>query len=286
MTQDKTFNLFLIDGTSQGRISCKAENWAGIAFKIPKTQIEDCDDLNELNHAGIYFLFNESEVYIGAGKFQNVGDFWSDAFIFTNPKNPFDLNSLKFLKNNFSLKIAAANRYKVKNEDENFFENISAEKASRLEIFEDYVQTILYFFGYKIFEPPKEIQNQIEPPPMSKIQPPKTDSNPIFYLDRNLKNANMRVKATCKRISEDIYIVLAGSQISPITAKYISENIKKERKKAKISSENILLKEVTFKSPSGAAEFVTGLSANGWQTWKTKDGMTIAEFLSSETAKE
>lgn len=89
----------------------------------------------------------------------------------------------------------------------------------------------------------------------------------------------MTVKATCKRISDDIYIVLAGSQISPVTAKYISNTIKKERKKAKINSANILLKDVTFKSPSGAAEFVTGLSANGYEAWQTADGVSLKNFL-------
>lgn len=180
-----------------------------------------------------------------------------------------DLSSLKFLKDKFTKKIAAVNRYEIKSDNENFSENISAEKASPLELFAGYVETILYIFGYKIFEPPKEIAS-VEIP---------ADTENLFYLERNLQEAQMTVKATCKRISDDIYIVLAGSQISPVTAKYISNTIKKERKKAKISDENILLKDVTLKSPSGAAEFVTGLSANGYEAWQTADGVSLKNFL-------
>lgn len=82
MIHDKNFKLFLIDGTAQSKISCKTDNWAGVAFKIPKTQIENCADISELNYNGIYFLFGESAVYIGTGKFKSVEDFWDDAVFF------------------------------------------------------------------------------------------------------------------------------------------------------------------------------------------------------------
>ena len=276
MIQDKNFNLYLIDGTAQGKISCKTENWAGVAFKIPKTQIENCAEISELQHAGIYFLFSESAVSIGAGKLKSDADFWDDAIFFTYQKKSFEMTDLKFLKYKFSKKISAANRYELKSDYEIFSESIAIEKKSTLELFASYVETILYIFGYKIFEPPKEIA------PVEN----SADTENLFYLERNLQDAQMTVKATCKRISENIYVVLAGSQISPVTAKYISDNIKKERKKAKISDENILLKDVSFKTPSGAAEFVTGLSANGWQTWKTKDGITLCDFLNRQAAEE
>ena len=52
-----------------------------------------------------------------------------------------------------------------------------------------------------------------------------------------------------------------------------------ERRKG-VMKDNILQKDVTFKSASSAANFVTGSSTNGLITWKDKDGRTIKEILS------
>ena len=41
----------------------------------------------------------------------------------------------------------------------------------------------------------------------------------------------------------------------------------------------ILQKDVEFKSPSTAANFVTGISTNGLVAWKTKDGKTLKDAL-------
>lgn len=104
MNKPQNFNLYLMDGTAQGRICCTNKNWSGVAFKIPKNQIENCIDIEELNHVLIYFLFGENEVYIGTGQFKSVGNFWSDAVFFANHGNSFDSNELKFLENDFAKK--------------------------------------------------------------------------------------------------------------------------------------------------------------------------------------
>ena len=79
---------------------------------------------------------------------------------------------------------------------------------------------------------------------------------------------------------------MTGSQISPVMAKHLPDNIKKERKKAKISEENILLEDVFFKKPSSAAEFVTGLSSNGYESWINKKGETLNIFLNRKPSKK
>lgn len=40
-----------------------------------------------------------------------------------------------------------------------------------------------------------------------------------------------------------------------------------------------LTKIVSFKSPSGAADFVLGGSHNGWLEWKDKKGKTLNELF-------
>lgn len=281
MIQDKNFNLFLLDGTAQGKISCKTENWAGVAFKIPKTQIENCAEIKELNHAGIYFLFSESTVYIGAGKLKSDADFWNDAIFFTYQKKSFEMMDLKFLKDKFTKKIAAANRYELKSGNEIFPENIGVEKKSSLELFASYIENILYIFGYKVFEPLEEISAA---PQFDTPTAPSTADNPIFYLVRNVKG--LPVFGKCQKIFTK-FVVLKGSKLAPeVSKKGIAQIVKDERKKAKISEDFILLEEVFLDSASAAGSFVTGTSTQGTTAWQTENGMTIAEFLESQPAEE
>ena len=268
MTQDKNFKLYLIDGTARGKIRCTTDNWAGVALKIPKTQIENCADINA---NGIYFLFGESAVYIGAGKLKSVGDFWEDAIFFTYKENSFDSSSLKFLKDKFTKKIAAANRYEIKSDNEIFSENISEEKASTLEFFASYVETILYIFGYKVFEPPKENN---------------ANATNLFYLEKTLRNSNIIIKATCKKTAEG-YVVLAGSKISPTFNSDLANIIRNARNIAEINAENILQNDIFFPHPTPASTFAIGKHINsGWELWKTKNGLTLKEFLKRQAAEE
>lgn len=48
----------------------------------------------------------------------------------------------------------------------------------------------------------------------------------------------------------------------------------------------LLIKDVTFKSASTAANFVTGTSTNGLKVWKDKKGTTLKELISSEEVKD
>ena len=62
----------------------------------------------------------------------------------------------------------------------------------------------------------------------------------------------------------------------------ISAGIKEKRSKANIV-EGILQEDVLFSSPSGAAMFVVGKSANGLTSWKNADGITLKDIESDET---
>lgn len=67
----KSITVFLMDGTPTGRIKCSLENWTGVAYKIPRTELDRCADIQILKQSGVYFLFGSSEetgqdvVYVG-----------------------------------------------------------------------------------------------------------------------------------------------------------------------------------------------------------------------------
>jgi hypothetical protein len=55
-----------------------------------------------------------------------------------------------------------------------------------------------------------------------------------------------------------------------------------EKHRTGIVENNVLLKDVAFKSASTAANFVTGSSTNGLTAWKTSDGKTIRDLVKVE----
>ncbi len=40
VTRSKSINLFLMDGTANGRIKCTLANWIGVAYKVPRTELD------------------------------------------------------------------------------------------------------------------------------------------------------------------------------------------------------------------------------------------------------
>ena len=79
-------------------------------------------------------------------------------------------------------------------------------------------------------------------------------------------------------------IVKKGSKVSETlskapTFKGINTVVSRRRETVK---NNIVIKDVAFKSSSTAGNYVTGRSTDGFKAWKVEDGRTLREFLSSE----
>lgn len=73
-------------------------------------------------------------------------------------------------------------------------------------------------------------------------------------------------------------VVLKGSRINiAFSSNYQPPNYAKRvlDDKSVVGDDGVLLKNVTFKTLSSAATFVTGSIANGMLTWKTKDGKPV-----------
>ena len=135
----KNINLFLMDGEASGRIKCTLANWTGIAYKIPRTELDHCKTRKDLKQSGVYFLFGTSDntgrgvVYIGQAGARKNGegllnrlqehkrstekDYWTEAIVFTTSNNSFGSknpepsisSSLKFFNNTLSSAFVKAN---------------------------------------------------------------------------------------------------------------------------------------------------------------------------------
>lgn len=75
--------------------------------------------------------------------------------------------------------------------------------------------------------------------------------------------------------------VLAGSQINMnlVYPKCPLFVIEKRDDRSIVSAEGKLLVDVTFDTPTSAAQFVTGRSANGYIVWRPDNKMSLKQYL-------
>lgn len=278
----KSINLFLMDGEPNGRIKCSLTNWTGIAYKIPRTEIEESKNIEHLSHNGVYFLFGTSEagddvVYIGQARTRKNGngllgrvlephptiDYWTDVVMLTTRDDYFGPTEISYLENRFCNMAKEIGRYPVVNGNDPSPGNLTEEKESEMEEFIDYALIVIGAMGYKLFTPI-----------VSKISCSGALSEPVLIMQRGDAVANGI------RTSEG-FAVLKGSKISAKIVKSCPENARKYRKKyaSKINDEYVLIEDVLVSSPSAAAAFVGGASISGNEAWKSKEGILLRDLL-------
>ncbi len=287
----KNIQLFLMDGDASGRIKCTLANWTGVAFKIPRTEIERCKDRDDLKQSGVYFLFGISDetgkgvVYIGQAGARKNGegilnrlqehkrnpekDYWTESVVFTTSNNSLGATEISYLENRFCNMALSAKRYDVKNGNDPTPGNITEEKESEMEEFIDYAKVIMGTLGHKVFEP---ISMPIIQTASGEMDNPKGNSVPL-HLERNIKSVG-KVEANGMQTAEG-FVVFQGSHISLVDNDTVPLTIRNRRKNASIDENGVLQEDVLFSSPSYAAMFVIGKRANGLKYWKTAEGKTL-----------
>lgn len=295
----KSINLFLMDGTASGRIKCTLANWTGVAYKLPRTELEKCKGRDDLSQSGVYFLFGTSDqtgenvVYIGQAGTRKNGegilyrlqehkrnpdkDYWTEAVVFTTSNNSFGPTEISYLENRFTNLALTAKRYAVKNGNDPTPGNITEEKESELEEFVDYSKIVMGTLGHRVFESLAEVKHPIE---INNNIAAEGDGL-LLHMKRKSRKSGQTIEAECKQTTEG-FVVLKGSHIELNDSDSIPPGIKEARQKAKVDEDGILQEDVLFKSPSYAAAFVIGGHANGLTEWKTDDGKTLKDIENNE----
>lgn len=290
VNRGKSINVYLMDGTATGRVKCTLANWTGVAYKIPRTELEKCKNREDLKQSGVYFLFgssdltNESVVYIGqAGERKNGEgilyrlqehkrtpgkDYWTEAVVLTTSNNSFGPTEISYLEHQFCKLATEAKRYTVTNANEPTAGHITEEKESELQEFIENSLIVIGTLGHNVFEPLVESGTI----PVS-TETTENSVSPTFYIRRSGADAQ------CKLTNEGV-VVLAGSKLRedlvPSCPDY-AKSVRKENRE-NIDEHFILQKDILFKSPSGASSFVLGAPTNGTMEWKTAFGQTMKEF--------
>jgi hypothetical protein len=276
----KSINLFLMDGDPSGRIKCTLANWTGVAYKIPRTELDKCKGRDDLSQSGVYFLFGTSDqtgenvVYIGQAGVRKNGEgilyrlqehkrnldkaYWTEALVFTTSNNSFGPTEISYLENRFTNMAVAAKRYLVKNGNDPTPGNITEEKESELEEFIDYAKIVMGTLGHKVFEPLTQSATA-----HSTADPIIEADSPTFYIKRSGANAQAR-------LTSEGLVVLSGSTIRKDIVPSCPDYAKNTREDNKdyIDGNGVLQKDILFKTPSGASAFVLGAPTNGNVEWK------------------
>lgn len=291
MARGKTIQLYLMDSVPKGRIKCTLANWTGIAYKIPRTELEKAKSIDYLKQSGVYFLFSTSDetqeniVYIGQAGTRKNGegilnrlqehkrnpdkDYWTEAVAFTTTNNTFGPTEISYLENQFTKLAIDSKRYIVKNSNEPSLGHVTEEKESELEEYIDYAKIVIGALGYRIFEPiiqsPEIIATVLAPTPEPLLS---------LILKQGKKE---KIVAQGKQTNEG-FVIIKGSNIKSSTVKSVPTKALKDRERANLDDNFVLLEDMLFNSPSSAASFVTGYAINGKDAWKDEQGRSLNEI--------
>ena len=295
MARGKTIQLYLMDSVPKGRIKCTLANWTGIAYKIPRTELEKAKSIDYLKQSGVYFLFSTSDetqeniVYIGQAGTRKNGegilnrlqehkrnpdkDYWTEAVAFTTTNNTFGPTEISYLENQFTKLAIDSKRYIVKNSNEPSLGHVTEEKESELEEYIDYAKIVIGALGYRIFEPIIE-----SPEIITTVLAPTPEPLLSLILKQGKKE---KIIAQGKQTNEG-FVIIKGSNIKSSTVKSVPTKALNDRERANLDDNFVLLEDMLFNSPSPAASFVTGYAINGKDSWKDEQGRSLNEIEKSE----
>ena len=285
MTQrGRTLLLYLLNGSVTGVIKYTMQNWTGVIYKIPRTELDSCEQRADLQQSGVYFLFGKSDetgesvVYVGQAGLRKNGngllgrileharnpekDYWTEAIAITTTNNSFGPTEISYLENQFTQLAKNANRYIVKNGNDPNPGNITEEKQSELEEFIDNAKVVMGIVGHKVFIPLDEAINDTPNEKVIKLFLKKHGAEAVGLLT-----------------SEGI-VVCKDSKINSSSTSSCPGWIKNLRKKhaSKINEDSVLTDNICFSSPSAASGFCVMGSDNGRDSWKSESGKTLKEL--------
>lgn len=275
MAISKKLETIYHNGQPDGIRSIRRNLSTMTVYVIPRPLLAEAKSISGINRPGIYYLINESDdskiaqIYIGQTRngiarlddHNRSKDFWNKAIMFLAESKTFTLDMISGLEKFAIQKAQESKRYTVENTVVPKYEIDEYDMASVEEIYDE-IQFIMGTQGYKM-DDAKASLNEAD----------------ILHTTRN------GIEAFGVYDGEK-FEVLEGSTVSPEIKNSAPDRVKILRKTAAnngdIQQEGEiyrLKKSMSFSSPSYAAAFVLGASANGWTEWKNKDRKTLDELF-------
>ncbi len=264
----KTITTYLVNGDPKGTQYAFIGNKICQMYVVPRSDLSYLNEQEKLQKPAFYILIGEDETakpkaYIGETEnfrervkdHENKKSFWQKALIFVSKDTDMTKVDVQYLEHKAIAEAKKASTYVLgENKQIPKIPNLPEYQRDTMnEFFED-VKLLASFIGCNIF----------------KITQPKKEH--LFYC----KGRNCEAKGFYNTSG---FTVLKGSVVAEQCTP--SFHWKEKREKlvgeyaTKKSAPLTLASDVTFSSPSTAAMFCLGRSANGWNEWKDGDGKTL-----------
>lgn len=254
-------------------------------------EIADLSKIEEMNRPCLYLLVDEGrKAYIGqTGHFRDRGkthvrnkEWWTRAYVFVSGSNQYDQASITYLEYLAIREGLATGAYDLSENGQRPTKPILQEGDSSDydEIFEE----IKFFLEYErcfVFVKP-EVNAQADTSLQKEFITPQLVAKdcPVFYL--NHTNHTCVARGYPLNDGTKSFVVLKGSEISvkESNTKGGSARVEMLKHCTLCGDEKYVLNEdLVFKTPSGASGACLGQSSNGYDVWKTEDGVMLKSYL-------
>lgn len=270
-SQPRLLQTFLPSGTLEGIRIIELSESSVKAFVIPRLQLKNAKQREELLRPSLYFLISsgDSQAYIGESEnfFHRLKNhdqnkqFWDMAIAIVSTTNNLEKSDVKYLES-LAVERAQQGSMTIENRTIPARNTIHEFKLHTLQKILDDTQLMLTSLGYDILSPPVEKEE-------------------TWYCSSKKTDAKAQFRG-------DQFVLLKGSIID----KTYTHSWVKDWPQALLEREDIfsksgrdlgdvveIIESVAFRSPNHAGGFATGRSVNAWTTWKNELGQTMDEVM-------
>lgn len=278
----KTIQIFLPSGDPRGLRVAEITTRIVQVLEVPRSRLAEFCAMPESTQVGLYLLVgaladgDEPQVYIGQtgdlrarlASHHAKKDFWQRALVVVSRTNSLTQTHALFLEWHCLQQAAAAGRYALDNGNAGSKPHTPAPlEADCLEIF-DTARILLATLGVPIFE---------------QVAAGTGRAADLFYCTAAGTNGR-------GQLTDEGFVVLKGSVGRAENVPSIRGTSTERFRSALVASGAmaaagdtvVFQKDHLFGSPSMAASALLGRTANGWETWKTKDGRTLHDVKRKE----
>lgn len=273
MSRLKTITTQYIDGNPLGIRVCLRTLSPITTLVIPRPLFADARTLADLPTHGIYYLINDedgalSRLYVGQttqgilrlNDHDAKKDFWNKAILFLASDSVFTLDLISALEKYGIEKAQTSRRYTVDNKVMPAYRIDQYQRPIVEEVFEE-IEFMMASLGYDLGTAEDSVGH-----------------DKLLYTHR-------RGIRAIGAYTGDKFIVLEGSPVDVSVDAY-QEKLNQMRRELVSGGDLVrgvdevwrLGKSVEFGSPSSAAAFVFGGTANGWIEWQDAEGRTMDEL--------
>jgi len=256
----------------KGPFVAKIDTQAFKLYGIPRDCVQDAINKLDKNLQGIYFLVNTEER--GKGRYLYIGQTkqgperlidhrvkkpeWNMAYMFLASKTDLSLQTVDELEALEIQRFSECGKFSLFNTRPNL-----AEPSPLTQLFSEGMEEALSFFGY-----------DVAPEAFKKTS---FEENPSLF---RIKSGGAEAFLEVRNGTE--FVLLAKSHVAKAIKEYVNTGVKdlhetcvKDKTLIEDGAFYLLTKDLTFSSPSAAAEFMTGRSVNGWAEFKDSEGNTL-----------